>query len=336
MTRLRHVGRDALTIARRPMGRGYAFFDANGRRVKSRALRQRVHELAIPPAWSEVWIAADPQAHIQAVGVDAAGRTQYIYHPEWEARRTRRKQRNLSALVAALPALRRRVRRDLDAAPGDKTLALAIGVALIDRTAMRLGRERYLHANGTRGAGTLFSRDVTVARDKVRVNFPSKGGRTSSYVIDDPKLAEAIARIKTIPGKRLLMVMNGDGKPRPLRTEEINAYLKEIAGVPVSAKDFRTLHASALAAEALAQLEPRGSETARKRQLAGVVKRVAAFLQNTPAICRKSYVAPCLFELFHKDGLRSLWDGETEGARGLRQREMRLGAVLAVAPRSSS
>lgn len=331
MTRLRHVGRDALTIERRPMGRGYAYFDADGRRVKSRELRQRAHELAIPPAWTDVWIAADPLAHIQAVGVDAAGRAQYVYHPEWETRRTRRKQRNLSALVAALPALRRRVRRDLDAAAGEKALALAIGVALIDRTAMRLGRERYLHAHGTRGAGTLFTRDVTVARGEVRLSFPSKGGRTSSYVIDDPKLAEAIARIKTIPGKRLLMVMNGDGRPRPLRTDEINAYLKEIAGAPVSAKDFRTLHASALAAEALAQLEPGGSETSRRRQLAGVVKRVAAFLQNTPAICRKSYVAPCLFELFDKDGLRALWTCETEGTRGLRQREVRLGAVLAVA-----
>jgi DNA topoisomerase I len=325
MTRLRHVTSDALTIERRPRGRGDAFVDADGRPVRDRA---RVRALAIPPAWKKVRIAPDSAAHIQAVGLDAAGRAQYLYHPEWEFRRTLRKQRNLRALVAALAALRRRVRKDLDAPAGDRTLALAIGVALIDRTAMRLGRERYLQANGTRGAVTLFTRDVSVRGSRVTLTFPSKSGKKASYVIDDAKLSNAITRIKAIPGKRLLMVVNGDGKPRPLRSDEINAYLKEITGVPVSAKDFRTLHASALAGEALALLDRGGSETARRRQVAGVIRRVAAFLQNTPAICRKSYIAPCLIRLFEKGELARVWADAGEGGNGLRQREMRLGSVL--------
>jgi DNA topoisomerase-1 len=170
---------------------------------------------------------------------------------------------------------------------------------------------------------------VSVKGDEVRLSFPAKSGKQSSYVIKDAMLAAAINRIKTIPGKRLLMLRNGDGKPRALRTEEINAYIREITGVPVSAKDFRTLHASALAGEELARLEPGPSDTARKRQVAEVIKRVAAFLQNTPAICRKSYVAPCLIALFEKGALAAAWVGGEGGGNGLRQREVRLSAVLA-------
>lgn len=329
MTRLRHVASDALTIARRPHGRGHAFFDVEGRRITDKELRRRVRSLAIPPAWKEVRVAPDPRAHIQAVGIDGAGRVQYLYHPEWELRRTLRKQRNLAALVDTLPALRHRVRRDLEAPAGDKTLALAIAVALIDRTAMRLGRERYLQSNGTRGAVTLFARDVSVRGSKVTLSFPSKSGKRARYVIDDTRLADAIRRITAIPGKRLLMVVNGDAEPRPLRSNEINAYLKEITGVRVSAKDFRTLHASALAGEALAGLVPGSSEMSRRRQVADVVRRVAAFLQNTPAICRKSYVAPCLIRLFERGKLAELWAMSRDCGKHLRLRETRLAAVIA-------
>jgi DNA topoisomerase I len=260
--------------------------------------------------------------------VDAAGRLQYLYHSDWERRRTQRKQKHLTALAAALPRLRRRVRRDLEAVTGDKALALAIGVALIDRTSMRVGRERYLNAHGTRGAGTLMTRDVTVKGGEIKIDFPAKSGKRSSYTIGDERLAAAIGRIKTIPGQRLLMFVDGASGPRPIRTDEINAYLKEVTGVPVSVKDFRTLHASALAGEALAAIEPGASEAARKRQVAEVIKRVAAFLQNTPAICRKSYVAPCLIDLFEKGELSVMWTNSGTGGTGLRQREERLGAIL--------
>jgi DNA topoisomerase-1 len=329
MTRLRHVASDALTIERRRQGKGFVYISPDGKPVRDKEFRARARHLAIPPAWREVRIAPHPRAHIQALGLDAAGRQQYLYHPDWETRRTRTKQRHLSALAETLPRLRRRVRQDLEAEAGSKTLALAIAVALIDRTAMRVGRERYLAANGTRGAGTLFTRDVTVTGDEVRLAFPAKSGKRSSYVFADARLAAAIARIKTIPGQRLLMFINGDNQPRPVRTEEINGYLREITGAPVSAKDFRTLHASALAGEALARLERAASPTARKRQLAGVIERVASFLQNTPAICRKSYVAPCLIELFDTGRLGELWAAGDENSGGLRQREFRLARLLA-------
>lgn len=328
MPRLKHVSRGDLTIERRKRGRAYAFVDAAGNSYGDAEFRSRAKHLAIPPAWREVRIAPDERAHIQACGLDEAGRVQYIYHPQWELRRTRRKQRQLALLAAALPRLRRRVREDLAAETGSRTLALAIGVALIDRTAMRVGRERYLDANGTRGAGTMFTRDIKVSGDEIAITFPAKSGKIAEYTLRDAALADAIGRVKTIPGKRLLMYRDEDGKARAIRAEQLNRYLAEIAGATVTAKDFRTLHGSALAAEALAKLEQGTSPTARRRQVTSVTRQVATFLQNTPAICRQSYIAPCLFQLFDDGKLADLWSSVTDARTGLKQREARLEAVL--------
>lgn len=331
MARLKRVRRDELTIRRRRHGRRFGYIDEDGELIRDADIRERARCLGIPPAWTDVRIAANPRAHIQAFGTDAAGRLQYIYHPDWEARRVRRKQEQLVLLTAALPRIRRRVRDDLDAEAGGKQLALALGVALVDRTAMRVGRERYLDAHGTRGAGTLYSRDVAVVGDEVRVSFPAKSGKKASYSFADRRLAAAIGKLKSIAGRRLLMYRDDAGKPRALRTDDLNRYLREIAGVAVTAKDFRTLHASALAGEALAKLEPGESATARKRQMAEVTRQVAAFLQNTPAISRASYVAPCLYALFDKGKLAQLWAAGGDGSNGIRQREVRLASVLEAA-----
>jgi DNA topoisomerase-1 len=329
--RLKSVSRDELVVRRIKHGRGHAYVDADGRPWPKGELRDRALHLGIPPAWTEVRVAPAPNMHIQACGLDAAGRVQYIYHADWEARRARKKQKQLALLTEALPRIRRHVNEDLDAAAGSKTLALAIGVALIDRTAMRIGRERYLDARGTRGAGTLFSRDVSAHGDELTLKFPAKSGKVAEYTLTDTRLAAAVAKVKTIAGKRLLMYRDDDGKARTIRTEEMNRYLREIAGATVTAKDFRTLHASAMAGEALAKLEPGESASARKRQLAGVTKEVAAFLRNTPAITRTSYIAPCLFSLFEKAKLSDLWAATAAGRDGLRMREARLAAVLEAA-----
>jgi DNA topoisomerase I len=328
MARLKRLTRRDLTIERRRHGKGYSYLTPDGEPLRDKAFLARVRGLGIPPAWTEVRVAEHPRGHLQACGLDAAGRLQYIYHPDWERRRAARKLRQLTLLAGALPRIRRHVREDLQSEAGSRQLALALGVALIDRTAMRVGRERYLDANGTRGAGTLYGRDVAVSQDKVLIRFPSKSGKQATYAVNDPKLAAAITRIKTVPGRRLLMYYDDTGKARPLRTAELNAYLQSISGVPVSAKDFRTLHASALAGEALARLEVGPSETARRKQIAGVTREVASFLQNTPLICRKSYIAPCLFNLFDEGTLGELWVRGGDGSNGLRQREKRLGALL--------
>lgn len=328
--RLKRVSRDALAVRRIRKGRGYAFVDAEGHAWPERDLHERARHLGIPPAWTDVRIAAEANAHIQACGLDAAGRWQYIYHPDWEARRTRHKERQLTLLTAALPRIRRRVAQDLMAETGSKQLALAIAAALIDRTAMRVGRERYLDARGTRGASTLYSRDVVgVKGDTVILKFPAKSGKVASYEVADAALAAAIGRIGSIPGRRLLMYRAEDGNAQAIRSDDLNRYLRDAAGGRVTAKDFRTLHASALAAEALAKLEPGASDAARRRQMAEVTRDVAMFLRNTPAITRKSYIAPCLFRLFETAKLSDLWAAVGERHDGLRQRESRLSAVLA-------
>ncbi len=325
--RLKSVTRDDLVVRRVRHGRGHAYVDADGKSWPKGELRERAMHLGIPPAWTDVRIAPDPNMRMQACGIDAAGRVQYIYHRDWEAKRTRKKQQQLALLTGALARIRRHVNENLAAEAGSKTLALAIGVALIDRTAMRIGRERYLDARGTRGAGTLYSRDVSVSGDVLTLKFPAKSGKVADYSLNDARLAAAVARIKTIPGRRLLMYRGEDGKARALRTEEVNRYLRDIAGAKVTAKDFRTLHASAMAADALAKLEPGATPTARKRQVAVVTKSVAEFLRNTPAVTRASYIAPCLFALFEKAKLSDMW-AAVERVDGLRVREARLAAVL--------
>jgi DNA topoisomerase I len=331
VTRLRRIKREDLDIARHRHGRGFVYRDRNDQTYRDKGFLVRAMSLAIPPAWTEVRVARDPLAHIQACGLDAAGRMQYIYHPEWEVRRARKKQRQLALLTSALTRIRRRVADDLDAQAGDKRLALAIGVALIDRTAMRVGRERYLDAHGTRGAGTLFTRDVSVKGDKVSLRFPAKSGKLAEYDLVDAKLAAALTKAKTIPGKRLLMYRDESLAPKAVRADDINRYLRDLSGAAVTAKDFRTLHASALAGEALVKLERGASPSARKRQIANVTRSVAAFLRNTPPITRKSYIAPCLFALFEDAKLSDLWALTAERHDGLRRREAGLAEVLQAA-----
>ena len=329
MVRLKRVARTDLTLTRRKSGRGFTFVDETGAAIRDPEVRQRILQLGIPPAWKDVRIAAHARAHIQALGVDEAGRTQYIYHADWELRRTGRKQQRLTQLTAALPRIRRAVAKELAGEAGSRTFALALAVALIARTAMRVGRERYLETSGTRGAGTLFTRDVTVRDGKLHLRFSAKGSKKAEYDIDDPALVDAVQRIKTLPGKRLLVYRDASGKIRPINTASINAWLCQIGGCDISAKDFRTLHASALAAEALAALELPTSVTARKRQIAGVVRQISEVLRNTPAICRKSYIAPCLFKLYDEGKLQPMWSTAGRGAPGLKMRERRLATVLA-------
>jgi len=329
MARLVRVTRDDLTISRGRSGKGFSYRAADGTLVGEPESRARIKALGIPPAWTAVQIAPHPRAHIQAVGIDQAGRVQYIYHPDWEARRTGKKQLRLTLLTAALPKLRRKVQADLLAETGSKTLALAIAVALIDKTAMRVGREKYLESSGTRGAGTLYSRDVRVTGDEVCMSFDAKGGKRADYCVTDARLADSVSRIKTLSGRRLLVYRDEAGKVRPIKTASINAYLRDLAGVEISAKDFRTLHASAMAGEALAKLEVGTSVSARRRQMAQVAREVSLVLRNTPMICRKSYIAPCLFKLFDQGKLSALWSAAGGAKQGLRQREQRLASVIA-------
>lgn len=327
--RLVKVSRDKLTIVREKRGKGFCYRQSDGTLVCDPAIVTRIKTLGIPPAWQQVRIAAHERAHIQVLGIDEAGRDQYIYHAHWELRRDGKKQKKLAVLTSALPKLRRQIAIDLGAEAGSRTLALAIAAALIDKTAMRLGREKYLEANGTRGAGTLYSRDVRVDGNDLWIAFDAKGGKRAEYHLADAAIAGAVRRIKELPGKRLLVFRDETGAVSPIKTPAINEYLRKLAGVDISAKDFRTLHASAIAGEALAQLEAGSSPSARRRQMSKVAREVSETLRNTPAICRKSYIAPCLFKLFDDGKLKQVWEAAGRGRAGLATREKRLGVVLA-------
>ncbi len=309
------VSPERLTIRRCPAGKGFYYRDARDRRVSDPKTLARIRGLAIPPAYAEVQIAADPRAHIQAVGRDAAGRLQYRYHPDWTEVRERHKTERLRRILDALPKLRAAVARDLAEGGTGRTAALACAVALMDESHIRVGNDCYARRNGGRGTATLLKSDAAIDADGVTLSFFGKGGKRLSGEVRDPRLAAALARLAELRGRRLLQWRPETGRPRPIRAAEVNAYLKAIAGVGLSAKDFRMLGANVAAADLLAAEAPGPSQAARKRQFDAAVKAVAERLGNTPAVVRKSYVQACVRAAFEAGELAEAARRARAGAR---------------------
>ncbi len=298
------VQRDTLDITRRRYGRGYRYFDGAGAPLTDKAVIARLAALAVPPAYQEVRFSAHPRAHLQAVGRDAAGRVQYRYHPAWEEVRGQLKAERLARFAEALPRIRRRVARDLAAPLGSRVLALAGVVELVTLTAIRPGEEAYAKARGTRGAATLLKSNLREKPEGLQLSFQAKGGRQVVCAISDPRFRALVAGLRQLPGRRLFQYRNGEGEVRAVRAGDVNAYLKQVAGIPVSLKDFRTLVASARVLEELAGRAPAASDRRRNAQILEAVRLAAETLHNTPAICRKSYVLPAVVEAF-EDGTLS-------------------------------
>jgi DNA topoisomerase-1 len=325
---LRYVTTDALTIRRRRAGDTFTFIAPNGRPVRDAITRARLKRLAVPPAYEEVLYARDPRAHIQAIGRDAAGRLQYRYHPDWEKVRERRKAKRLERLVAALPRIRRAVNRHLASAEPTRELALAAVIELVACSAIRPGSEGYARQNGTRGAATLLKSNVAVAGGAITLKFRAKGGKTIEKHCRAPRLAAAIDLLRRLPGRRLFQYRGEDGTPRIVTASDVNAFLREIAGVKISLKDFRTLCASAAALEALARIEPAASERGRRRQVKQAVAAISEDLANTPAICRKSYVHQTVVAAF-ENGKLEKFSATLRRRRSPARREQLLAQVVA-------
>lgn len=304
--RLRYVSRDALPIRRRRCGRGFLYLDARGRRICDERVLARIRSLAIPPNYRQVSIADDPQAHLQATGLDDAGRLQYRYHPGWEAVREHEKLDRLAVMARAIPRIRGRVTRDLARPDLCKERVLAGVVQVLDRTHIRIGGENYVHSGRTRGAATLLKSQVKLEAADVCLAFRGKGGQEVRCAVDAPALARLVADLRRLPGPRLFQYRDGGGTVHRIASTDVNAYLQAIAGEAVSAKDFRTLAANAVAAARLAKLEPAESATKRRRQVAGVVREVAEMLGNTPAVARKSYIHAWVVEAFEEGRLAQL------------------------------
>jgi DNA topoisomerase I len=287
-------------IRRRRRGKGFEYVDEDGRRVSEASVIQRIRELAIPPAWEEVWICPYPMGHIQATGTDAAGRKQYRYHDLWRERRDREKFESMEEFARALPRLRRRTERDLarDGLPRERVLACA--ARLLDRGFFRIGSEDYAEENDTYGIATMQKRHAAVADDVVIFDYEAKGGQRRVQTVGDPVVAEIVRTLKQRRGggEGLLAYKNGR-RWVDVKSPDVNQYVKVAGGGDFSAKDFRTWSGTVLAAVALAVsgIAAR-SKTSRKRAKARAVKEVARYLGNTPAVCRASYIDPRVFDRF--------------------------------------
>lgn len=300
------VGIDALTLKRLRQGKGFSYRHADGTPIRDRAELTRLKSLAVPPAYVEVCYAADPSAHLQAIGTDAAGRRQYRYHPKWTEVREAQKAQRLARIARALPDIKRAVAKGLACEDCTQAFAVAAIVHLVGLTSIRAGGESYARDSGTRGASTLLKSNVKLGRGQVALSFTAKGGKAVSKTIRDARLCAALARMIELPGRRLFQYRAEDGTCRPVRAAEVNQFLRAVAGRRISLKDFRTLTGSSAALAALTNVEPAASERGRRSQLRSVVGDVAEELANTPAVCRTSYVHGAVVAAFEQGKLARL------------------------------
>ncbi len=319
-----------LTIRRIRRGKSYSFVRANGTAIRHTGTIKRLHSMAVPPAYAEVRYSPDPNSHLQAVGRDAAGRLQYRYHSDWEKVREHRKAHRLARLVAALPKIRRNVSAHLKGEAPTREFALSAVIELIARTAIRPGNESYARLNGTRGATTLLKSNVVLEDDSVVLTFKAKGGKVVRKECDAAKLVRAIGILRDLPGKRMFQYRDSSGNVRAVSTTQVNAFLREIAGIKISLKDFRTLMASAVVLESLSRISPAASARGRRKQVLEAVRAAADELSNTPAICRKSYVHDTIVTAF-EDGILERFAATMKGYRSQSKREQLLAQVVATA-----
>ena len=302
MDRLRRVSSDRPGITRQRRGRGFSYADPNGAPVTDGDTLARIRALAIPPAWVDVWICPDPMGHLQAAGTDAAGRRQSLYHERWRARRDAEKFDRMLAFAHRLPEVRRRVQADLDRRGLPREKALAAAARLLDLGLFRVGSESYARANGSFGLATIRRDHVRTSGDSVRFDYRAKSGQRRIQEVVDAEIARIVRTLKRRKddNPELLAYRNGDGW-RDVRSEDVNGYVKEVAGDAFSAKDFRTWHGTVYAGAALAAGgEVPAAQTAPRRRISAAIKEVAAELGNTPAVARASYVDPRLLDRYEE------------------------------------
>ncbi|MCA0145115.1 DNA topoisomerase IB [Blastococcus sp. LR1] len=299
--RLRRSNVHGPGYTRRRAGRGFAYRDLDGSLIKDDERLDRIRGLAIPPAWKDVWICPWPNGHIQATGVDAAGRRQYRYHDQWRARRDAEKHERVLEIARQLPDVRDAVKAALRTRGLNRDRVLATAIRLLDLGAFRIGSEQYEEENGTFGLATLKRAHVSVRGERTFFSYVAKGGIEREVEITDRPVATVVRQLLERPadaGEDLLAYQTEDGSWRDVVSTEINTYLKEISGAEISAKDFRTWTATVLMAATLAEVPPPASKTARKKVVSAAYKRVSEQLGNTPAVCRASYVDPRVVDRF--------------------------------------
>lgn len=288
---LRQVKPDAPGLSRQRKGRGFSYSNAKGERIQDVATLARVRKLAIPPAWTDVWISPDPKAYVQATGRDEKGRKQSIYHPDWAEHRECKKYSRLGKVSRAIARARKGVQRHLKRSGLSKAKVFASVVRLLDLSLIRVGNDRYADENGSYGLTTLRNRHVEIAGTRITFKFKGKSGKEHEVRLVDRSLALLLGKLKALKGARLFQYLDESGKARPVKADDVNRYLQEIGGPDLTAKDFRTLRATQMASRLVRKRKP-----STKREVKQIVSEVADTLGNTPAICRKSYIDPAVWE----------------------------------------
>lgn len=296
VAQLRHVDDNAPGITRHPAKNGFDYRLPDGALVRDLDTLKRIRSLVIPPAWTDVWICLDPNGHIQATGRDQRGRKQYRYHPRWREVRDEAKFHKMLTFARVLPLIRARVDQDLRGRGLSRERVLAAIVRLMEMTLFRIGNTEYAKANKSFGLTTLRDRHVVIDGSRIHISFRGKSGKEHESDINDRRLARIVKDCRDLPGYELFQYVDEDGVRHSIESSDINAYLREITGEDITAKDFRTWAATHLAAEALQAFEQVDSDAKRKKAIVDAVKHVAQHLGNTPAICRRSYIHPAIFE----------------------------------------
>jgi DNA topoisomerase I len=296
---LRYIDDRRPGITRRRRGPHFVYYRTDGAPLRDRREVDRIKALAIPPAYTDVWISPIANGHIQATGRDARGRKQYRYHARWRAVRDESKYHRLVDFGRALPAIRKAVANDLQSAGLSRRKVLAAIVAIMDSTGVRVGNEEYVRANGSFGITTLRARHASIQGSKLRLRFRGKTGREHSIALDDRRLVSIVRRCRDLPGEDLFGYVDDSGAVSAVSSDDVNAYLHDVAGGDFSAKDFRTWIGTVECIAVLA--EPADNAGEAKHRVAEALARVAARLGNTPAVCRKAYVHPAVIETYLRD-----------------------------------
>jgi len=293
---LRYVSDDRPGYTRKAKGEDFDWLDADGEPIRDEQRLLRIKRLAIPPAWTEVWVSPLANGHIQATGRDARGRKQYVYHDRWREVRDENKYDRIISFGKTLPKIRRRIARDLKLPGLPRNKVLATVVQLLERTFIRIGNEEYARENKSFGLTTMKDRHVEVKGAKLRFRFRGKSGREHEVDVTDGRIANIISKLQDLPGQDLFQYVDHEGKVRDITSQDVNEYLREITGEDFSAKDFRTWAGTVLTAIALNAQEEFETPKQAKSNINTAIKAVAKILGNTPAICRKCYVHPAVLE----------------------------------------
>jgi DNA topoisomerase-1 len=295
---LRYVSDTQPGIQRKRAGRGFQYLDPAGKVIRDGQTRARIRSLAIPPAWTDVWICPRADGHLQATGFDARRRKQYRYHPRWRQVRDESKYGKMIAFAQALPQIRSRIEQDLAARGMPREKVLATVVRLLETTLIRVGNGEYARTNESFGLTTMQNQHADVRGAKIYFEFRGKGGVEHEIDVRDPRLARIVAQCQDLPGQELFTYLDDDGTPRDVGSGDVNEYLREISGQDFTAKDFRTWAGTALAAQALQEFEDFDSQAAAKRNITQAIERVAERLGNTKSVCRKCYVHPAVIDAY--------------------------------------